>query len=227
MTHVALKDELLDAQLLRTMGGAPYGGADIGECLTTAVRVKGTDLASWHNEWVSTAAATLSLAERALEAGRPETARLAFLRASSYFRTAGVMLMAPPADERLVRAYAAQTDAFRRAARCSPSLPRSSTSPSRTPHCRATTSAPTPSLSGRRATVLLVGGYDGTAEDSTSSTAPPRSPGATTCWPSTVRGRGPHAGARPAHAGRLRAASSWRRWTTWILPTPTRRAWPS
>ena len=102
MTHVALKDELLDAQLLRTMGSAPYGGADIGECLTTAVRVKGTDLASWHNEWVSTAAATLSLAERALEAGRTETARLAFLRASSYFRTAGVMLMAPPADERLV-----------------------------------------------------------------------------------------------------------------------------
>jgi alpha-beta hydrolase superfamily lysophospholipase len=164
MTHVALKDELLDAQLLRTMGSAPYGGADVGECLATAARVKGTDLASWHNEWVSTAAATQSLAERALEAGRTETARLAFLRASSYFRTAGVMLMAPPADERLVRAQAAQTDAFRRAAALFAQPPEVVDIPfegTALPgyHFRPDADA------RRRATVLLVGGYDGTAEE--------------------------------------------------------------
>ena len=34
VTHLALKDELLDAQLLRTVGTAPYGGADVGECLS-------------------------------------------------------------------------------------------------------------------------------------------------------------------------------------------------
>ena len=33
MTHLALKDELLDAQTLRAAGMAPYGGADLGECL--------------------------------------------------------------------------------------------------------------------------------------------------------------------------------------------------
>jgi len=27
-----MKDQLFEAQLLRTMGYAPYGGADIGEC---------------------------------------------------------------------------------------------------------------------------------------------------------------------------------------------------
>jgi hypothetical protein len=38
-----------------------------------------------------------------LAAGRVETARSCFLRASNYFRTAGVMLMGTPLDERLVR----------------------------------------------------------------------------------------------------------------------------
>ena len=32
-------DVLLDGQLLRTVGAAPYGGADIGECLAAARRV--------------------------------------------------------------------------------------------------------------------------------------------------------------------------------------------
>jgi alpha-beta hydrolase superfamily lysophospholipase len=164
MTHLALKDELLDAQLLRAVGCAPYGGADVGECLSTAARIKGTDLDSWHNEWVSTAAATQTLAERALESGRTETARLAFLRASSYFRTAGVMLLARPADERLVRAYAAQTEAFRRAAALFAQPPEIVDVPfDGTPlpgyHFRPD-AAPR-----RRATVLLVGGYDGTAEE--------------------------------------------------------------
>jgi hypothetical protein len=36
VTHLALQDELLDAQVLRAVGAAPYGGADIGECLTAA-----------------------------------------------------------------------------------------------------------------------------------------------------------------------------------------------
>jgi hypothetical protein len=54
MTHFELKDELLDAQLLRTVGSAPYGGADVGECLSTAARIKGDGLASWHSDWVPT-----------------------------------------------------------------------------------------------------------------------------------------------------------------------------
>jgi HD-like signal output (HDOD) protein len=48
VTHLLLKDELLDAQLLRTVGSAPYGGADVGECLATAARVTGVDLTSWY-----------------------------------------------------------------------------------------------------------------------------------------------------------------------------------
>ena len=113
MTLFAVKDELLDAQTLRAAGVAPYGGADIGECLTTATAVSGTDLTSWHAAWTSTAVTVLALAESEQAAGRLESARLAFFRASSYFRTAGVMLMGVPLDPRLVESYARQTSAFR------------------------------------------------------------------------------------------------------------------
>ncbi len=39
MGRLLLKDELLDAQLVRAVGAAGYGGADLGECLATARRI--------------------------------------------------------------------------------------------------------------------------------------------------------------------------------------------
>ncbi len=164
MTRVGVKDVLLDAQTLRTLGSAPYGGADVGECLATAARVQGTDLTSWHDAWVSTAATALVLAEGELAAGRTETARLAFWRSSSYFRTAGVMLMGTPPDPRLLDVSMRQTDAFRRGAALM-AVP---------PEILQITYEGT-TLPGyffragdgqrRRATVILTGGYDGTAEE--------------------------------------------------------------
>ena len=164
LTRLGIKDELLDAQTLRTAGSAPYGGADIGECLTAAGRVRGTDLTSWHDAWVSAAASALALAERELDAGRTESARLAFWRSSSYFRTAGVMLMGTPPDSRLVQSNAAQAEAFRRGAALLPVPPEII----RIPYQDTTLpgyffragGGPEP-----RATVILTGGYDGTAEE--------------------------------------------------------------
>lgn len=164
MTHLLLKDELLDAQLLRTVGTAPYGGADVGECLATAARVDGTNLTSWHDAWVSTAERVCALAEAELAAGRLETARDAFLRASNYFRTAGVMLMGTPVDERLRVTNARQTEVFRRGTALLAQPPETlgipyegTTLPGY--HFRAG------SDERPRPTVVLVGGYDGTSEE--------------------------------------------------------------
>ena len=107
MARLALKDELLDAQLLRAVGAALYGGADVGECLSTAGRVRGNDLDSWHARWHATAESVARLAERSAAAGHDETARLAYLRACTYYRTAGVMLYGLPLDPRLVASNAA------------------------------------------------------------------------------------------------------------------------
>jgi hypothetical protein len=119
---------------------------------------------SRHDAWVSTAATTLALAEGELAAGRTESARLAFWRSSSYFRTAGVMLMGAPLDSRLVESNAAQADAFRRGAALLAVPPEIIQIP------YEGTSLPgyffrVDDQQAPRATVILTGGYDGTAEE--------------------------------------------------------------
>jgi hypothetical protein len=88
MTRLLLKDELLDAQLVRAVGTAGSGGADLGECLATARRIDEQDLDSWFEQWSATAGVVAELAEREAAAGNRESARLAYLRASTYHRTA-------------------------------------------------------------------------------------------------------------------------------------------
>lgn len=164
VTRFAVKDELLDAQTLRAAGTAAYGGADIGECLATARRVRGTDLSSWYDEWSGTARRAEQLAERSLAEGRRESARLAFFRASTYYRTAGGMLLGAPVDPRLIESDAAQTKAFRAGAALLAVPPETIAIP------YEDTSLPgyffTVDASGAaRPTVVLLGGYDGTSEE--------------------------------------------------------------
>jgi len=162
MTRLELADELLDAQLLRTVGTAVYGGADVGECLATASRVEGTDLDSWYAEWAATAGRTLDAARAELAAGRVETARSGFFRAANYFRNAGVMLMGAPLDDRLRTSNAAQTDAFRQGAALLPRPPEILDIP-----FEGTTLPGYHFRAGEepRPTAILLGGYDGTAEE--------------------------------------------------------------
>jgi alpha-beta hydrolase superfamily lysophospholipase len=164
MTRLLLKDELLDAQLLRTVGAGCYGGADVGECLAAARRIREHDLGSWFDEWSATARRVSALADRERLAGHHESARLAYLRASNYWRTAGVMLLGPPLDGRLATAKAREIEAFRRGAALMALPPEIIEIPS-----------PDGDLPGyvfraregedRRATVILTGGYDGSAEE--------------------------------------------------------------
>src|SRR3954469_19751944 len=105
---LAMDDELLDAQLLRTVGAAPYGGAGVGEWLAAARKVQGTDLDGWYSAWTELATTPAELAESARAAGRVETARAAFFRASNYHRNAGVLLMGAPIDPRLRSSNAAR-----------------------------------------------------------------------------------------------------------------------
>lgn len=164
MTRLALKDELLDAQLMRTVGAAPYGGADIGECLAAAARVQGTNLTSWYDAWAATAERVSDLAEAELATGRPDTAREALFRASNYARTAGVMLMGAPLDERLRASNALQRDLFQQGAALLDRPPEVLAIPyegTTLPGYHFAVDAG----QQRRPTVVLLGGYDGTAEE--------------------------------------------------------------
>ena len=164
MSRLVFDDELLGAQLLRVLGAAAFGGSDTGECLAAAREVRGLDLDSWHDAWRALADRTRRAAEQAQANGERETSRLAYLRASSYYRTAGVMLMGAPVDPRLVASNRDQTAAFRAGAalmQLPPEIVELPFAGDALPgyFFRATEDAEP------RATVILVGGYDGTAEE--------------------------------------------------------------
>jgi pimeloyl-ACP methyl ester carboxylesterase len=163
-TRLVLRDDLLDAQLVRATGSAGAGGAQLGECIATATRIHGTDLDQWHREWTRTADAAYASGEM-LEANNEwVSAREAYFRASTYYRTAGTVLLGIPLDQRLVTANSRQTDAFRRGAALldvSPEIIEIPFEGTTLPgyFFRATESTEP------RATVILTSGYDGTAEE--------------------------------------------------------------
>lgn len=109
---LVIDDDLLDGQLLRVLGSAAYGGADIGECIDTArlVDLK-NPVESWYEQWTALAERVLELAAHAEDA---QSARAGYLRAANYLRAAGSILMGVPLDPRLVDSNTRQADAFRR-----------------------------------------------------------------------------------------------------------------
>jgi pimeloyl-ACP methyl ester carboxylesterase len=113
---ILFKDPVFDGQLLRALSHVYYGGADVGECMSTAARIREGDPSSWHDEWSTTAQRLYSSAEQSLKQGRTQSACEAWLRASNYFRTAYIFIMSMPLDPRVPRAFDLQADAFRKAA---------------------------------------------------------------------------------------------------------------
>ena len=63
-------------------------GADIGEVIVTTAQIPEGDEDAWTAAWKATAERTAHRGEDSLEAGDPVSAREAFFRASSYYRSA-------------------------------------------------------------------------------------------------------------------------------------------
>lgn len=109
------EDQSFSFELLRAVGYAPYGGADIGECLSTANRIKEGDFDSWHSEWYKTAERIYTQGVDSLNRGKRVSARENFLRASNYFRTAEFYLHGNPEDPRIIDTWEKSRSAFRHA----------------------------------------------------------------------------------------------------------------
>ena len=113
--HLVFEDRTFSFELLRTLSYAPYGGADIGECLTTAHRIKPRDFDSWCAEWSKTACRVHGLADEARARGHRVGAREAYLRASNYYRTAEFFLHGNPEDRRILDTWGKSRATFREA----------------------------------------------------------------------------------------------------------------
>jgi alpha-beta hydrolase superfamily lysophospholipase len=91
--ELVFQDPTFSLQLLRAISETYYKGADIGECLSTAYRIKEGDFESWYQEWLKTAKRVHKYADESLAAGHEISAREAYLRASNYYRVAEFLLM--------------------------------------------------------------------------------------------------------------------------------------
>jgi pimeloyl-ACP methyl ester carboxylesterase len=112
---IHFKDDLYDAQLLRALAAVYYGGADVGDCMATARRIRELDADSWFSEWWRTAERCEHAGDASLRDGHRVSAREMFLRAGTYFRTALIFLIGTPDDARLAQAFERHTRAFRKA----------------------------------------------------------------------------------------------------------------
>jgi pimeloyl-ACP methyl ester carboxylesterase len=110
-------DDAFSFEALRTAGFAAYGGADLGEVITTAGHIGEGDEAAWHRAWKGTAERLAEIGEQALASGQRVSAREALLRASNYYRTAAAFLLEKPAnDPEMTLLSAGQHDTFAAAA---------------------------------------------------------------------------------------------------------------
>jgi dienelactone hydrolase len=119
--EIIFKDPQYSFQLLRVLGSAPYGGADIGECLSTAYRIKEGDNESWYSEWFRTAKRLEDVADTYMSQGHKVSAREAYFRASNYYRTAEFFLRSKTDDPRILETWRKSRDCFRKAAQLSDS----------------------------------------------------------------------------------------------------------
>ncbi|KAI1100046.1 alpha/beta hydrolase [Jackrogersella minutella] len=86
-----LKTDFFNFELIRVLGTAPFGGADIAECLDVASRVRDADPESWYDEWLAQAHKVETIANDACRNGDRVAARDAFIRCSNYYRAAQYM----------------------------------------------------------------------------------------------------------------------------------------
>ena len=112
----AFDKPMSDEWTSRALAHAIYGGADFGECTTTAGRVAIGDADSWYREWNATADRVSAIGEASEAKGHKVSAREAYLRASNYYRTSYPFFYGAPVDPRLVDAFDKEATAFRRAA---------------------------------------------------------------------------------------------------------------
>jgi len=100
----------------RALFSATYGGADFGECARALERIGDGGADDWHREWTAQAEDLVELADARAAAGHNVSAREAYLRATTYFRTAYLPLFGAPTDERLRQTFARECEVFAKAA---------------------------------------------------------------------------------------------------------------
>lgn len=79
-------------QFMRVLGAAQEGASTVSECFLAGTRIIPGDDESWYREWTHLGEANRKRAETAIAAGHVQTARMNWLRAANYYRSAEFFL---------------------------------------------------------------------------------------------------------------------------------------
>ena len=110
-----LEDPLLDGFMSWALGYAPYGGGDVGEIVAIARAIGAGDDTVYHDAWIEAADRLAAEGDACARRGRSESAREAYLRATSFYSFSYRPLYGEPVDPRLPAAFAKQMAAFDKA----------------------------------------------------------------------------------------------------------------
>ncbi len=106
------KNDDFEFMMELALGATYHRGADIGECLATASRIKDGHFEQWYAEWKATADRIAAIAAEAERAGHRVSARWAWLRAATYYDTATFFLDSTDEPERLKPTWELHRDAW-------------------------------------------------------------------------------------------------------------------
>ena len=112
-TNLFFDDPLFEDFAVRALS---LDGCPLGEVFATASRIEEGDRDGWYQQWTATADRIAECGDESANAGHAVSARDAYLRASSYYRTAYLPLYGSPVDARLVQAFDKETAFFQKAA---------------------------------------------------------------------------------------------------------------
>ncbi|KAF9774435.1 hypothetical protein IL306_007560 [Fusarium sp. DS 682] len=158
-----IPDDDFNYNVLATMANAPYQGSDIGEILVAASQIKTGDFESYYQAYYDLATRVHNQAESIDCKKHPVSARNAFFRASTYYRSADAFLHGNWSDPRIMSLWKQQAGAFDKAMELMP-IPGQRVELQAdnftVPAIFFKTDKP-----GRRPTVILGNGYDGSMED--------------------------------------------------------------
>ncbi|KAL1644145.1 hypothetical protein SLS58_004425 [Diplodia intermedia] len=163
-------DESFHFETLRMLGASTANGADISEVLMTIPKIKAGDFDSWARAWYDLGTRVEAQAKRSdpsTASGRV-SARNAYFRAASYYRSADFYLHGNPVDPRIMDFWAKYQAAFDAAIALLPSPGRRIEIP--TPHGFHVPAIfyEVPGSAGDvalRPTLLLGNGFDGSQEE--------------------------------------------------------------
>jgi len=164
------KNQSFAFEFLRVLSKAVEHGADIGECLATAVRIGEkerdfkTGLQSWYDEWRATAERVHKIGDESFARGHKESACDAYLRASEYYRSADFYLHDNPKNPAILDLWDKMYSCFNKARELSVPTFDAITIP------YEGTTLPgyfCPAYSDRRPapTLIIHSGFDGTTEE--------------------------------------------------------------